>query len=74
MDSKLKEAVEVLVNALKIDKGYRIGWQANIAMAFKNECYRYEEGAFTEVDIHRIANEASNNFLNLLCKDANKES
>ena len=34
MNNKLKEAVDVLVEALKTDEGYRIGWQANIAMVF----------------------------------------
>ena len=68
MDSKLKDAVEILVQALKTDEGYRIGWQANIAMAFKDEYNRNRLKYKTKQDIHTIANNASDNFLDLLCK------
>jgi len=64
MDNKLKNAVEVLREALKTDEGYRIGWQANIAMAFKDEYYRSKN----KEEIHEIANKASDNFLQLLCQ------
>lgn len=77
MDNKLKEAVSVLVEALKTDLGYRIGWQANIAMAFKDEFHNYmsknhptfKEEVENEVDIYEISNRAAFNFLNLLCKE-----
>lgn len=71
MDNKVKEAVEVLVEALKTDESYRIGWQANIAMAFKDEFTRTNPDlkSTSEYELHIIANQASNNFLNLLCTD-----
>ena len=37
MDNKLKEAVSVLVEALRSDPEYYYSWQANIAMAFQDE-------------------------------------
>ena len=72
MENKVKEAVETLVEALKTDDGYRISWQANIAMAFKDEYnwsgWHNSEICPTEEDIHVIANKASDNFLKMLCK------
>ena len=74
MDSKLKQAAETLVEALKTDEDYRRSWQSNIAMAFKDECHRqlkeslYTEFGDAEEEMHEIANQASNNFLNLLCR------
>jgi len=49
-------------NLLKTDEGYRIGWQANIAMAFK-DVYDWSDN---KEDIHTIANIASTTFLNNL--------
>lgn len=71
----LKSAIEVLQEALK-DEGYYLSWQANIAMAFKDEYNRQEykndhdklEGFQAELDIHEIANTAAENFLQMLMK------
>ena len=49
-------------NLLKKDEGYRIGWQSNIAMAFK-DVYDWSDN---KQDIHTIANIASTAFLNTL--------
>jgi len=72
MDNNLKNAVEVLIDALRTDEGYRIGWQANIAMSFYDE---WRNGAqerdyidLGKLDIHEISNNAAKNFLELLCK------
>lgn len=65
-----KEAVDHLVNQLKSDPGYRISWQANIAMSFKDEWYRSTqrgEDPNDHVVIHEVANKAADDFLNLLC-------
>jgi hypothetical protein len=71
-----EEAVKHLTQELKKDPSYRIGWQANIAMAFYDSAYQYRKTKnvkyLSMVDIHKIANDAANNFLNLLCTD-NKE-
>lgn len=71
MNNKLKEAVDVLVEALKTDEGYRIGWQANIAMAFKDEYYRenFQQSEQQFEYVNELANIAADNFLNLLCKE-----
>lgn len=57
----VKKAVEVLVRALKADRQYRLGWQANIAMAFKDEYGKNET-------LHQKANAAANRFLSNLCE------
>ncbi len=74
-DTKLQDAVKVLTEALVKDPGYRMGWQANIAMAFKDEYERElvpEDADLTDnvrASIHKIANTAADNFLNVLCRD-----
>ncbi len=78
-DTKVEDAVRVLTEALVKDPGYRMSWQANIAMAFK-DLYDSEEYPKPYGDhdpnadlapdyIHKIANTAADNFLNLLCRD-----
>lgn len=63
-----KEAIDHLRDVLQKNEGYRIGWQANIAMAVKDHWYfnkkRDEE---TEAEyIHRLANGAADAFLEQL--------
>lgn len=78
--SKLKEAIETLTKALKEDGDYRRSWSANIAMSYKDETSRwlhnnrptFKEEVEEEVNIHEIANNAAENFLDLLCS-AGKE-
>ena len=74
MENKLKEAIDTLVEALQTDEGYRIGWQANIAMVFKDEFTRINPDLkrTSDYELHHIANQASNNFLNLLCTKKEK--
>jgi hypothetical protein len=69
MNNKLKDAIQVLVEALKTDEGYRISWQANIAMAFKDEYYRQssQQSEHQFEDVHELANTAADNFLKILC-------
>ena len=73
MDNKLQEAVKTLIEALKSDEDYRRSWSANIAMAFKDEHYRFagdgagSVGFVNRDDVHEIANQSADNFLNLLC-------
>lgn len=75
MENNTKDAINILIEILKIDEDYRRSWQANIAMCFKDECYRsFKESLYTEYrdapeEIHKIANKAAINFLNLLCED-----
>ena len=69
----LPKAIEILCNALREDKSegsYYYSWQANIAMAFYDECNRWREKNEREnipaTAIHEIANTAAKYFLDLL--------
>jgi hypothetical protein len=73
----LRLSIDKLTLELSKDKAegsYYYSWQANIAMAFKDEfCRKYEEGGekgavyeLEDLDIHEIANDAAKNFLDLL--------
>jgi hypothetical protein len=59
-----QKAVDHLTKELKADMGYFYAWQANIAMAFQDECVR-EGIRFPQ--LHKISNDAAINFLNMLC-------
>lgn len=83
MNTELKQAVETLCNALHEDKSegsYYYSWQANIAMAFKDEFDRkakekephFTKWLFTENGLHEIANNAAKNFLDQLCLKTEK--
>lgn len=66
----------LLAEKIKADDELRIAWQANIAMAFKdayeNEAHEYPNDALSSAQVHKIANEAANNFLSLLCETSFK--
>jgi hypothetical protein len=68
-DMKLSEAFKIVATAIKNDPSYRIGWQANIAMAYKDEHSRNPNGT-----IHEIANSAADRFLEQLCYDVNTQT
>ena len=65
---EMKEAVKVLTEQIKSDPELFYSYQANIAMAFKDEYDRCEKKYKNKEDIHQIANQAAINFLNLWCK------
>ncbi len=63
MSEDLKEAIDALVAALKSDDGYRMGWQANIAMAV------YDAARLRGIEddrLHEACNAGADNFLRLL--------
>lgn len=62
-----EEAIDHLREALR-SEDYRIGWQANIAMAFKDHwsLTKKEEGETEGEYIHRLANGAADAFLEQL--------
>lgn len=69
-ETPLQRAIQVLCNAIREDKSegslYH-AYQCNIAMSFKDEFFR--ECGYGDVSrelLHKIANEAAKNFLNLL--------
>jgi hypothetical protein len=66
----IEKEMKVVTDMIQSDQGYRYGWQANIAMAFKDEWQRAADNGglpCTPEQIHEIANKAADNFLNLLC-------
>ena len=67
--NSIQYAIKVLINALKTDEGYRQGWKANIAMAFKDEWGRegFQQSEQDFEAVHILANKSADNFLNLLC-------
>ena len=60
-----EDAVNHLSEALKSDPGYWQAWKANIAMAFKDEWDRQTD---TCIDLHKVANNAAENFLKQLTR------
>lgn len=71
-----EQAMKKLTSALIADKDYYYSWQANIAMAFKDEWQRASDSGglpCTPEHIHNIANDAAKYFLDLLCKSPSQE-
>lgn len=75
--SDVHHAMNVVCAAIREDEGYRISWQANIAMAFKDSME--QEGTHspnpgnhsilvTRAMLHKIANDAADTFLNNLTR------
>ena len=62
--TKLSEAMIVLKEAL-LDNGYRLGWKANIAMAFYDEAIRQGIG-ISHDELNKISNKAADNFIKLI--------
>ena len=62
----VSEAIKVASKAIKEDPGYRIAWQANIAMAFQDEFSRNEN---LRNIIHEISNKAADSFIDNLTRD-----
>lgn len=73
---KISDAIDLLRESFqdKSPGSYYYSWQSNIAMAFKDRFHQYvKEEATNEVivmdyDLHKIANDAAKNFLDLLIK------
>lgn len=60
-------AMQTVIRELRKDSGYFYGWQANIAMAFQDECDR-EKINIAPQRLHLIANQAAINFLKMLTR------
>ena len=79
MAGKIKKAKSIsfsdafrrLQKKLRSDKGYRLSWIANIAMAYIDceRWYREKTGkkSLSKTDKHKIANDAAEYFLKQLC-------
>lgn len=65
-----KDAVQKLTSELKKDAQLRDGYKANIAMAFYDECVKNQTDDDLPLELlHKIANTAADNFLNLWCAE-----
>jgi hypothetical protein len=71
----IREAIKQIKNDPELFRA----WKDNIAMSFKDEysneydrLNKYIEGMPHKIDLHKVANTAAENFLNLLCKDPNE--
>ena len=60
--------IKDLVKALKKDKDYYYGWQANIAMAFYDNMRWSKKRCPSHKDLHKISNDAAKYFLDLLIR------
>lgn len=72
-EADVPAAVRTIARALRDDPGYRISWVANIAMAFKDRFPKTRVGELARVwpdTLHKVANEAAEAFVDLLCKDS----
>lgn len=65
-NSKISNAFKIVFDTIKKDKELYYAYQANIAMAFKDEYHRCKKKHKNLKDIHEIANKAACYFLNLL--------
>lgn len=66
---EISAACKIVFKALKDDPGYWQSWKANIAMAFQDEVYRQ----LISNGIHKISNDAAENFLQKLTYNVDKE-
>jgi len=65
MGLEFAEAYDIIAKGLREDRGLYYSYQANLAMAFKDECSRM---GYKFPDLHIIANEAAKNFLDMWIK------
>jgi len=61
----IKRAVRKLTKALRKDEEFYYTYQANIAMAIKDEFNKRKKPYTSQSDMHEIANTGAKNFLNL---------
>jgi hypothetical protein len=79
IQSDIPNAVGALIKALSEDKkegSYYYSWQANIAMAFKDEWdgEQFQQSDQDGAAVHRLANQAAKNFLDMLCHKVEVEA
>lgn len=61
----LSDAINRFCEEIKNDKGYRISWEANIAMAFKDQ-FNFSGYKHDAKVVHEVANKAAAAFLDQL--------
>lgn len=67
-NDKLRDAVLVLVKALKEDEGYYESWKANIAVAMHDEYYSHSKSNLDGEALHKVFNDGAERFLQLLIR------
>jgi hypothetical protein len=67
----LSDAINKVCEEIKNDKGYRLGWEANIAMAFK-DAFHFSWHKHDNEVVHEVANKAAAAFLDQLITTKNK--
>ena len=60
----IKDEMDVIVEAIKQDPGYRQAWISNISVCIQDEMRR----RFNDC-IHEASNKAAKDFLDILCRD-----
>lgn len=77
MNKNFIKALNIVRKKLRNDDEIFFAYKANIAMAFFDACYWYKKKNNKKVlsnsDIHKCANEAAKNFLNLWIEKDNGE-
>lgn len=73
MSNKIKDALDVINDALKNDKEYYLGWQSNIAMSFYDKYVEFYKDNNrkkpTRQEIAVIANKGAITFLEKLASE-----
>jgi hypothetical protein len=67
MENPIPDALAIITKQLREDKEYYIAWQSNIAMAFQDAM---THAGYRFPDLHKLANEAADDFLDNLMKKA----
>ena len=60
-----QDAIDKIIKEIKIDKAYRISWEANIAMAFK-DAFHFSGYKHNKQQVHEVASKAAAAFLDQL--------
>jgi hypothetical protein len=72
-DISIPDAIKALAAAIKEDPDYRLVWEANIAVKFTDEYYRFNMFEDTsDTKIHAMARRAAANFVDLLIKESER--
>lgn len=70
--TELSKAIDIIVEELKNDEGYRRAWTANIAVSFQDCVSRYKKAnkkrELNREEIRKISNESAEAFINTLCR------
>ena len=64
LPSKLEQAMDVIVEELRVSPDYFRSWQANIAVEFQDQFAKFKKrGKPNRSDVHFLSNRAAENFL-----------